>query len=111
MTSPRDNDELYSERELAEIDELNRLTHSPSFFQSPWWRRGAIAASLLIVLSLLVPVALQLRGPGGSEEPSAATALPVPDFALEAARGGTVRLSDELSANSAVVIVFYRGYF
>ena len=111
MTPPRDGDDLYSPRELEEIDELNRLTHGTSFFQNPWWRRGAVAASLLIVLSLLVPVALQLRGSGGPAERPGATAFPFPDFVLEVAQGGTVRLSDELSANGAVVLVFYRGYF
>ncbi len=112
MTLPPDDD-LYSERELAEIDELNRMTDDrASFFQSKWWKRGAIVFALIIVLSLLLPILVLVRG-GSSRAPveTPTAALQVPDFELEAAQGGTVRLSDEVAANSAVVLVFYRGYF
>ena len=112
MTPPPDDD-LYSERELAEIDELNRMTDDrASFFQSKWWKRGAIVFAFIIVLSLLLPILVLVRG-GSSRTPAEtqAAALPVPDFELEAAQGGTVRLADEVAANSAVVLVFYRGYF
>ncbi len=112
MTLPPD-DELYSERELAEIDELNRMTDDRgSFFQSRWWKRGTIGFALIIVLSLLLPIAALVRGsssPAAPETPP--DALQVPDFELEAAQGGAVRLYDEVAANSAVVLVFYRGYF
>ena len=108
---PQDDDELYTARELEELDELNRLgDEHTSFFQSRWWKRGAIAFAMLIVLSLLLPI-LQIVQSGSSGQPEAPVGRPAPDFALAAAQGGTVRLSDELNANSAVVLVFYRGFF
>ena len=112
MPGPRNNDE-YSERELAEIEELNRLpADHRSFLQSPWWQRVAIGFSVLIVLSLLFPVvALSCNG---DSEPTAfqpAVGIPAPDFELAAAQGGLVSLSDTLEENDAVVVVFYRGHF
>ena len=111
MRGPQNNDE-YSERELAEIDELNSLTEDHrSFFQSPWWQRLAIGFSALIVLSLLFPV-IALSCNGNSEpSPDPAVGIPAPDFELAAAQGGLVSLSDTLAANEAVVVVFYRGNF
>ena len=111
MLGPRKNDE-YSERELAEIEELNSLTEDHrSFFQSPWWQRVAIGFSMLIVLSLLFPV-IALSCNGESEPaPDPTSGIPVPDFELAAAQGGLVSLSDTLAANEAVVVVFYRGNF
>ena len=108
---PQDDDELYTARELEELDELNRLGDDhTSFFQSRWWKRGAIAFAMLIVLSLLLPI-LQIVQSGSSGQTEAPVGPPAPDFVLAAAQGGTVRLSDELNANSAVVLVFYRGFF
>ena len=115
---PQDDDELYTARELEELDELNRLGDDhTSFFQSRWWKRGAIAGAIafamLLVLSLLLPI-LQRAQSGSSGQTEAPVGRPAPDFAdfaLAAAQGGTVRLSDELNANSAVVLVFYRGFF
>ena len=111
MPGPRDNDE-YSDRELAEIEELNRLPEDHrSFFQSPWWQRVAIGFSALIVLSLLFPiVALSCNGDSEPTEQPAVN-IPAPDFELAAAQGGLVSLSDTLDANEAVVLVFYRGHF
>ena len=110
MTSPSDpNDNFYTERELAEIEELNQLTDGhESFFQNRWWRRIAIGASVLIAASLILPFVLQFRG-----EPAAKpeARMPVPDFELAAAAGGNVRLSDALKRHDSVVLVFYRGYF
>ena len=112
MRSPRNNDE-YSERELAEIEELNRLpADHRSFFQNPWWQRVAIGFSALIVLSLLFPVvALSCNGNSEPTPSQPAVGIPAPDFELAAAQGGLVSLSDTLEANEAVVIVFYRGNF
>ncbi len=108
---PQDDDELYTARELEELDELNRLGDDhTSFFQSRWWKRGAIAFAMLIVLSLLLPILLIVQS-GSSGQAEAPVGPPAPDFVLAAAQGGTVRLSDELNANSAVVLVFYRGFF
>lgn len=111
MRGPRNNDE-YSEKELAEIEELNRLpTDHRSLFQNPWWQRIAIGFSALIVLSLLFPVvALSCNG-NSDPGPEPTNGLPVPDFELAAAQGGLVSLSDTLDANEAVVLVFYRGNF
>lgn len=111
MRGPRNNGE-FSERELAEIEELNSLTEDHrSFFQSPWWQRVAIGFSMLIVLSLLLPVfLLSCNGDSGST-PEPTGGIPAPDFELAAAQGGLVRLSDTLAANDAVVLVFYRGNF
>lgn len=109
MRDPRDNNG-YSDRELAEIEELNSLPESHrSFFQSAWWQRAAIGLSALIVLSLLFPViALSCNG---DPESAAGSTTPKPDFELAAAQGGLVSLSDTLDANDAVVLVFYRGNF
>ena len=42
MLGPRDNDG-YTDRELEEIEELNRLPEDHrSLFQNPWWQRIAI---------------------------------------------------------------------
>ncbi len=115
MTQPPPNDDfgdLYTERELAEIDELNRMSDSQqSFLQSRWWKRLAIAFALVIALSLLLPILASLRGGGGDAPQPPPSGLAVPDFELQNAHGGTVRLSEEHAANSAVVIVFYRGWF
>lgn len=111
MLSPRGNDE-YSDRELAEIEELNNLSADHrSAFQSVWWQRVAIGFSALIVISLLFPViALSCNGESDPTlEPTAG--IPAPDFELAAAQGGLVSLSDSLEANEAVVLVFYRGNF
>ena len=111
---PQDDDELYTAKELEEFDELNRLGDDhTSFFQSRWWKRGAIAFAMLIVLSLLLPILLRVQSgsSGQTETPVGPPAPDFADFALAAAQGGTVRLSDELNANSAVVLVFYRGFF
>lgn len=108
MRGPRNNDE-YSERELAEIEELNSLTEDDrSFFQSPWWQRIAIGFSVLIVLSLLLPLFVSCNS---DPEPAAGSTTPKPDFELADAHGGLVSLSDTLEANDAVVLVFYRGNF
>lgn len=111
MRGHRSNDE-YTERELAEIEELNRLPEDHrSFFQNPWWQRIAIGFSALIVLSLLFPVvALSCNG-NSDPGPELSAGLPAPDFELAAAQGGLVSLSDTLDANEAVVLVFYRGNF
>ena len=112
MRDPRNNDE-YSERELAEIEELNSLPEDHrSFFQSAWWQRVAIGFSALIVLSLLFPViALSCNGESEPTPTQPAGGIPVPDFELAAAQGGLVSLSDTLEKNEAVVLVFYRGNF
>lgn len=118
---PDDWDDLYSERELAEIDELNRMTEEqPPFFERRWARLGIIAASLLILIALLVPTAFLLQG-GDPPPPPPATPTPqgqppgdtfaVPNFELRSAQGPTVRLSDVVAENDSVVLVFYRGYF
>ena len=108
MRGPRNNDE-YSERELAEIEELNSLTEDHrSFFQNPWWQRIAIGFSILIVLALLLPLFAACNGDSG--QPAGST-TPKPDFELAAAQGGLVSLSDTLEANDAVILVFYRGNF
>lgn len=109
------NDHGFTERELAEIEELNRLTddHVP-FLQRPLWRRVFVAFSLLIVLAFLVPTFLLSCGDGGDPAPpatDAASGLPFPDFELAAAQGGLVSLSDTLVENDLAVIVFYRGFF
>ena len=112
MPGPRDKDE-YSDRELAEIEELNSLPEDHrSFFQSVWWQRVAIGFAVIIVISLLLPViALSCNsGPEPTPTPPAG-GIPVPDFELAAAQGGLVSLSDTLAANEAVVVVFYRGNF
>ena len=112
MRGPGNNDE-YSERELAEIEELNSLPEDHrSFFQSPWWQRIAIGFAALIVLSLLFPF-IFLSCNGESEPPpsQSTSGAPKPDFELAAAQGGLVSLSDTLAANDAVVLVFYRGNF
>ncbi len=116
MTQPPSNDDnLYTERELAEIDELNRATRSDGgFLQSRWWKRIGIAFAVVIVASFALPIVAGLGsggGGGGSSDLAPAESLAVPDFALESAQGGVVRLSERAGANSAVVLVFYRGYF
>ncbi len=112
MPAPRNNDE-YSERELAEIEELNSLPEDHrSFFQSPWWQRIAIGFAIIIVLSMLFPViALSCNSGPEATATQPAGGIPVPDFELAAAQGGLVSLSDTLAANEAVVVVFYRGNF
>ena len=111
-----DDDELYDERELAEIDELNSMTgESRSLLDSPWWKRIAIGFAAVLLLALLLPTVVLpvldgLRDRGAAPEPPPST-LAVPDFELQAAQGGTVRLSDAAAGNEAVVLVFYRGYF
>ena len=112
MPGPRNNDE-YSERELAEIDELNNLPEDHrSFFQNPWWQRVAIGFAAIIVISLLLPVVALSCNSGPEPMPAqSAGGLPVPDFELAAAQGGLVSLSDTLETNEAVVVVFYRGNF
>ena len=112
MPGPRNNDE-YSDRELAEIEELNSLPEDHrSFFQSPWWQRVAIGFSALIVLSLLFPVvALSCNGDSEPAPPQPASGIPAPDFELADAHGGLVSLSDTLDENEAVVLIFYRGHF
>jgi len=111
MPGSRDNDE-YTDRELAEIEELNSLPEDHrSLFQNPWWQRVAIGFSALIVISLLFPV-IALSCNGKSEPaPEPTAGIPAPDFELAAAQGGLVSLSDTLEANDAVVVVFYRGHF
>ena len=112
MPGSRDNDE-YTDRELAEIEELNSLPEDHrSFFQNPWWQRVAIGFAFLIVISMLFPV-IALSCNGGSEPTPAQPSggIPAPDFELAAAQGGLVSLSDTLEANDAVVLVFYRGNF
>ena len=116
MTSNNDNndDDLYSERERAEIDELNRLDETaPSFLQSRWWRRLAVGFAVVVVAALLIPiVAITMSGGSSGDEPSAAPPpAAYPDFELANAHGGAVRLSDAAARNDAVVIVFYRGFF
>ncbi|MDE2836728.1 MAG: hypothetical protein OXL97_04375 [Chloroflexota bacterium] len=112
MRGPRNNDE-YTERELAEIEELNNLPPDHrSFFQSPWWGRIAIGFAALIVISLLFPfIGISCNSESGPSPSQAASTTPKPDFELAAAQGGLVSLSDTLEANDAVVIVFYRGHF
>ena len=108
MRGPKNSDG-YSERDLAEIEELNSMTEDHrSFFQNPWWQRIAIGFSILIVLSLLLPLFVSCNGDSG--QPAGST-TPKPDFELAAAQGGLVSLSDTLEANDAVVLVFYRGNF
>lgn len=112
----RRDDQGFTERELAEIEELNRLSddHVP-FLQRPLWRRVFVAFSLLVVLAFLVPIFALSCGGDGSEAPAPATdsasGLPVPDFQLAAAQGGLVSLSGALEENEVAVIVFYRGFF
>ena len=117
MPDRRDNDHGFTERELAEIEELNRLSddHVP-FLQRPLWRRVFVAFSLLIVLAFLVPTFLLSCGGGNGGEPAppatdSASGLPTPDFQLAAAQGGLVSLSETLAENDLAVIVFYRGFF
>lgn len=112
MPGPKNNDE-YSERELAEIDELNSLPEGHrSFFQNPWWQRIAIGFAFLIVISMLFPVVALSCNSGSEPTPTqSAGGIPAPDFELAAAQGGLISLSDTLAANDAVVIVFYRGHF
>lgn len=103
----------YSASELAEIEELNSLPadHRP-FFHGVWWRRAAIALSALVAAALLLPGTVLSCNRGDGPTPTQEqTALPVPDFELSAAQGGTVRLSDTVRSNDAVVLVFYRGHF
>lgn len=109
----RRNNEEYSDRELAEIEELNSLPEDHrSFFQNPWWQRVAIGFAFLIVISMLFPViALSCNSGEPEPMPDPTSGLPVPDFELAAAQGGLVSLSDTLAANEAVVVVFYRGNF
>lgn len=115
MQQPPDDD-LYDERELAEIDELNSMTgESRSMLDSPWWKRIAIAFAAVLLLALLLPTVVLpaldgLRGGGAAPQPPA-NPIAVPDFELQSAQGGTVRLSDAAAGNEAVVLVFYRGYF
>ena len=69
---PQDDDELYTARELEELDELNRLGDDhTSFFQSRWWKRGAIAFAMLIVLSLLLPILLIVQSGSSGQTGSA----------------------------------------
>ena len=117
MQQPPDHDDdLYDERELDEIDELNSMTgESRSMLDSPWWKRIAIAFAAVLLLALLLPTVVLpaldgLRGGGAAPQPPA-NPLAVPDFELQNAQGGTVRLSDAAAGNEAVVLVFYRGYF
>ena len=67
---PQDDGELYTAKELEELDELNRLgDEHTSFFQSRWWKRGAIAFAMLIVLSLLLPILQRVQsGSSGQTE-------------------------------------------
>ncbi len=109
----RRNNEEYSARELAEIEELNSLPEDHrSFFQNPWWQRVAIGFAFLIVISMLFPVIALSCNSGSEPTPTqSASGIPVPDFELAAAQGGLVSLSGTLAANDAVVLVFYRGNF
>ena len=103
----------YSASELEEIEELNNLPpdHRP-FFHSVWWRRAAIALTALLAAALLLPgTVLSCNGGDGPTPTEEQAMLPVPDFELAAAQGGTVRLSETLRSNDAVVLVFYRGHF
>ena len=116
MRDHHGNDQGFTERELAEIEELNRLSddHVP-FLQRPLWRRVFVAFSLLVVLAFLVPIFALSCGGNGEQAPSpapdSASGLPAPEFQLAAAQGGLVSLSGSLAENKIVVIVFYRGFF
>ncbi|MQF87416.1 MAG: hypothetical protein FI734_08190 [SAR202 cluster bacterium] len=105
----------YNERELAEIDELNRLSDSKTqITQSKLWKRLTTFVAAIIVLSLLLPiVVLILAGNDGRNEgkDSTLTTIPVPDFELIDTDNNRVRLSTELGNNSIVILLFYRGFF
>jgi hypothetical protein len=92
---------------------LNASTATSTFLDKRWFRVGAIAIVVLVVLSFSIPIFAPLFSDTGNHAAPANTSntLAVPDFELPTAFGGNLRLSDELARNDTVVLVFYRGFF
>lgn len=105
-----DDDDEFAQWELDDFEELKQSTSTSTFIDHPWFRRAGIAFALLILIAFALPLILPLLTSGGGDSGGTGSSSTVPDFLLPAAYGGSVRLSDETQSNSAVVIVFYRGY-
>ena len=115
--SLNERDPEYNERELAEIEELNRLSdHNPEITQSKLWRRLTIFVAIVIVCSLLLPIAALIFNSSnsttsGRDEVRTSTNIPTPNFELIDTNGHSIKLSTELENNPVVILIFYRGFF
>ncbi len=112
-----ESDPEYNERELAEIEELNRLSdHNPEITKSKLWRRLTIFVAVVIVCSLLLPIAALIFNSSNSttssrDEVRTLTNIPTPNFELIDTNGHSIKLSTELENNPVVILIFYRGFF
>jgi len=115
--SLNESDPEYNERELAEIEELNRLSdYNPEITQSKLWRRLTIFVAVVIVCSLLLPIAALIFNSSnsttsGRDEVRTSTNIPTPNFELIDTNGHSIKLSTELENNPVVILIFYRGFF
>ncbi|MDE2765892.1 MAG: hypothetical protein OXI25_05625 [Chloroflexota bacterium] len=82
----------------------------PDFTRSRPWRWVLLGGSLLFLLALILPVALQACEAGSAPAPTPTPSSPL-DFDLPAADGSNVRLSEAARDYDYVVVVFYRGFF
>ena len=103
-----------------EVDDDDDGGERGGFTQSRPWRWVLIAGSVLFLLALTLPIALQACEAGRSPEPTPPTPTPSAggspvlfslDFELPAAGGSTVRLKDAARGYDYVAVVFYRGFF
>ena len=105
----------YNERELAEIDELNRLDYNKvPITQTKLWKRLTTFVAAAIVISLLLPIAILILS-GTNENNQAQISneitIPTPDFQLIDSNNNRIQLSAELDNNAVVILLFYRGFF
>lgn len=115
--SPNESDPEYNERELAEIEELNRLSSATvEVTQSKFWKRLTVFVAAIIVLSLLLPIVVLVFNGSTTKSNTqnefvSLSKIPTPDFVLSDTEGNSVKLSTELQNYPVVILVFYRGFF
>lgn len=120
MAERPSSDDIRDQDEPDEIEEIedhdlgldSEVDPAPAFFERPWFKYASFALAALVVGSLLLPVlAIFFNGSGGSNDDITIAPPQVPLFELPAASGGTVNLVDVAQRHTAVVVVFYRGFF